>query len=175
MNLIGGSQALQCSSQTLNFKLILRGELHPAQICPGGLKLIQINSSKSPKTYTEEYRRRWCASCRASRVKLFPPKPWGAARGPHEEKQPPLWLTHGSRLEESCLIAIQSIFTLLLFVCRVSTVAFRKGELLKSFPPKTQPHYQAAAKSRLLFNMPFICPHKRGVITDTGWKKYWKL
>lgn len=47
------------------------------------------------------------------RVKLFPSKPWGAARGPYEENQPPLWLTHVSRLEESCLIAIPSIFTLL--------------------------------------------------------------
>lgn len=98
-----------------------------------------------------------------NQAKLFPPKPWGAARGPYEEKQPPLWLTHGSGLQESCLIAIQPIFTLLSpAVSRTELFSLlipRKGELLKSFP-KPRWTLSSTSESCLLFTVPFICPYK---------------
>lgn len=49
----------------------------------------------------------------------------------------------------------------------------RKGELLKSFPPQKLNRAEtlsntSESESRLLFNMPFICPYKQGITTDRG-------
>lgn len=49
----------------------------------------------------------------------------------------------------------------------------RKGELLKSFPPQKLNRTEtlsntSESESRLLFNMPFICPYKQGITTNRG-------
>lgn len=95
-------------------------------------------------------------------VKLLPAKPPGAAWGPYEEKQTLLWLTHGSGQEKSCLIAIQSIFTLPSPALSLHWLLFSQERRITEILPQTESHQMisSASESRPLFNVSFICPQK---------------